>query len=89
MASPTQDLSYKGLAHSDPQLKNLPLDKYSKQASVDKIEQTKKSLEAKTHKCTVVEVTFRNFVTVMTVHSSRTEQKPSKSSRNTSPTGQV
>ena len=48
------NLSASSLATSDPQLKDVNFEKYSKPASDDVVEKTRKALEAKTHKVTVV-----------------------------------
>lgn len=48
------DLSAISLYYSDSLLKSLPIEKYSKTASDESIEKTKKSLEEKYHKCTIV-----------------------------------
>jgi len=53
--SEKQDLSSKALYHSDEKLKDLKFDKYSHPASNEAIEATKKALEGKTHKVTVVD----------------------------------
>ncbi len=49
------DLSASGLYKSDPQLKDLPFDKYSKLASNESVERTKKALESKGFKADVFE----------------------------------
>jgi len=50
----SSDLSAAGLFKSDPQLKNIKYDKYHTTASENSINKTKKSLEEKGHKVTVV-----------------------------------